>query len=402
MTELNLFRDAFAKCGTVRGSAKLLNWTRKKARYWKDRLDELSTETAETLVDEEEKVVEFRAQRIISLEDLLENAKVDLSKWQVTNYIVNSWETTCDGQPVPLFQVKANLRLKFCNLSPAEHKQIQYTPNCPGERPAGDFVLIVPDTQHGFSIDRRTNTYTPMHDTQAWKCVVEYAKTTKPTHVVLLGDHLDLAEWSTKYTRGPEHSFTTQQAIQALYDDLHALREAVGQDCEIHYLEGNHEARLQKILQEKLPQACDISAANSVQPLLSVPNILCLDKLNIQYHGPYGQASGDFWLWGEVLFTHGSRVKSKGGGSVNAVISDANYSTVFGHVHRSEIAFRTIHGPSSSNELFAMTPGTLSRTDGAVPPGGKPDWQQGCAVIWRDKSNRIRPRLLRLLDGVIW
>lgn len=404
MTDLSEFRDAFSKCGSVRGAAKLLGWTRKKARYWKEQLDKLTTTYAHS-VDEttEEQFVEISAGRIVTLGDLVERAKIDLSKWCITSYIANCWETTVEGVPTPLYQVKAVLRAKPPELTPATVREVQCANDYPGERPAGDFVLVIPDTQHGFTVNRRNNTYASMHDTSAWAAVLNYAEIVKPTHVVLLGDHLDLAEWSTKYTRGPEHSFTTQNAIQALYEDLHNLREAVGWSCKIHYIEGNHEYRLQKILEEKLPQACELSAANDNKPLFSIQSILKLDHLDISYHGPYGQSSADLWLWDKVMFTHGSKVKSKGGGSVNAVISDATHSVVFGHVHRAEIAFRTIHGPRNREELFAMTPGTLSRIDGAVPPGGKPDWQQGCAVIWRDPATgSIRPRLLRVIDNTVW
>lgn len=391
-----LVMDAYEQTGSKKGASKLLNWTRKKTRYWFDKAQEGGLETPD-----DETTIEYEGS-IKTLEQLLNEMEVDTTKWSVDNFRANAWEALgADGEKRTLFQVRANLSHKP-EFTPAElHASLRRTQceseeDCP-ELLAQDVCLVIPDTQHGFRKDKITGEMTPFHDTSAWKAMLDSAARCRPSEVVLLGDHLDLNEWSTKYTRGVDHWFTTQAAIQALHDDLAELREVVGWNCRIRYIEGNHEHRLQVMLQDRVPQLCAVSGANSIDPVVSVSNLLRLKELGIEYVGPYGE---ELWLWDEVRIHHGNVVRSEPGATVQSVLKTADYSEVFGHIHRVEgPVYKTIHGPGGTREIFVLTPGTLSRIDGAVPPGRRANWQQGFAYITRDEDGNIWPRAVRIRDG---
>ncbi len=102
-------------------------------------------------------------------------------------------------------------------------------------------------------------------------------------------------------------------------------------------LEGNHEMRLRKVLNDV---AC--GELRTLRPadkpsgpeLLSIPYLLSLDKLDVEYVEPYGKGH---W-WRGIHFHHGRLVRSRGGKTVSAMLNNSAHSQVVGHIHRREIA----------------------------------------------------------------
>jgi hypothetical protein len=243
-----------------------------------------------------------------------------------------------------------------------------------------EVCLCIPDIHVGFVGSE------PTHDTLAMKAALDMAREIKPSEVVLLGDALDLAGWSTKFLVAPEDRGRTMQAMTILRDWLLQLRQIVGDSVPIIYLEGNHEARIQKYLLALAPEALNLTLVGSSQPVLSVPALMRLDapELNVEYVGPYGRS---YQLWGRdgVDCSHGSLVRSQGGQSVAAMLQARPWSTVFGHVHRAELASRTLHTPEGPRVIWSMSPGTLARLDGIVPGAMTPNWSQACGIVRRDR-----------------
>ncbi len=258
-------------------------------------------------------------------------------------------------------------------------------------------ALVIPDMHVGFR--RATNgNLTPLHDESALKAALKMARQIRPSEVVMLGDNLDLAAWSSKFVPTPDLRETTQASLECLRDFLVALRKAVGPKCRLTYLEGNHEARIGKLLLVVAGEAYGLSPAGSDVPALSVPGLLRLaDKdLRINYLGPYGAT---YWLWGKVECTHGDLIRKRGGHTVGArLVEHPNHQT-FGHIHRCELAGRTLHGASGPHTVWAMSPGTLARLDGVVPAGtAHVDWQQGLGLITLDGED-IAMFLIPITNG---
>jgi hypothetical protein len=240
-----------------------------------------------------------------------------------------------------------------------------------------------------------------MHDRAAMSCAWRVAAMAKPSRVILLGDMLDLTEMSTRYPRPLDVIGTAQASIVEMAWWLRALRESLP-DAEIMYIEGNHEARLSRLTVERAASLDVLTAVDDTRPALSVPRLLGLDALGIEYVGPYG---ADAWLWPDsaapVRIHHGQIVRPRGGATVAAQLARGTSSVVGGHVHRVEVAWRTTHGPTGRRARIALTPGCLCRIDGGVPGVTlSPDWQQGWGWLARDvERDQVYGAAVPILDG---
>lgn len=342
-----------------------------------------ATPKVEIDVNEDRTAISAEGQGLVkSLEDLVREANIDLTKFKVTSYQPNTWTTPMrdqKGRPriVRSWQVKATL---VPRLDAAENVGIQkrVAPQI-GDAKNPNCTLIIPDSQHGYmwADDRRT--LIPMHDELACDVVLTVARRLQPGRIILLGDMLDLAEWSTKFPRSHVHRDTTRPTLQRLHDWLADLREACA-SAEIVYLEGNHELRIKNaLIQTGLPLE-GLTVVGDDRPVLTIPNLLGLDGLDIRYIEPYGAA---YWLNERTQACHGLKVRAKGGATAQAVLAESSHTKVFGHIHRVEIANKTIHGQDGARNITAASLGCLCRVDGAVPGyPGLPDWQQGFGVIW--------------------
>jgi hypothetical protein len=220
----------------------------------------------------------------------------------------------------------------------------------------------------------------------------------KPRKIVVLGDMLDLAPWSTKFATEPGLRFTTQHSLVELFWFLGCLRETCPK-AEIIYLEGNHENRIERALKEKVDEALDVRPANDPNglPSLSIPRLLSLDALDIEYRGPYG---ADYWLWNQVRIHHGHVVRGNSGGTTSAILNNSSHSQIVGHIHRVESHSKTIQTANGQKVITAMSPGCLCRLDGVVPAfAGKPlNWQQGFGVVQK-VQDRVTIMSYPILDG---
>jgi hypothetical protein len=356
------------------------------------------SEQNEVSVTESEGGVEVssKGRSISNLEQLVEAAKIDLSKWVVLEWSANTWESFYrvgeKHRKVQMWQVKARLAPSVTSfVKPVESKPIAFAPPPPIYTDKPLVAVVVPDTQHGFRWNDLRTKLIPMHDRRAIDAVVQLIARVKPDLIVHLGDGPDFAEWSTKYVRGPELVETTQPAIEELHFDLRRMRKAAPK-ARFIYLEGNHCFRIRSALTERLPVALSAKAVGDNREALHLARLLGFDGLGIEYAGPYG-SQGDDWYWEDrVRFVHDGGVRGKGGQTVASHVAKAEVTTLFGHIHRVELAARTIHRQGSQRVIVAASAGCLCRIDGAVPGAtARPDWQQGCAVVYlTDRTESVQ------------
>lgn len=310
------------------------------------------------------------------LQALLKEADVDQTKFEVERYTVNSWSK---GN----FQVKAHLRRKDEGAGPpvVEPPPIaRYVPyfavplGCKGMG-----TLCIPDIHFGFLADTVLDDegsvqveWETIHDPQAVSLTLAVAEAFRPPTIVILGDMLDLpglGRWDTSPTQRQQ----TLTAIQAARQFLGHLRGACP-DSRIILLEGNHEKRLADYLCRNAPEM--LWAAD-------VPGLLGLaaSDLRVEYVAPYrtkapvGQAQA-------ISAMHGYLIGKTGGESSAKNLREHSESTIYGHTHRLELAYRTSFGPDNRpRHIFSMGCGTLARIDGKVPGSVHPDWQQGFGFL---------------------
>lgn len=176
-------------------------------------------------------------------------------------------------------------------------------------------------------------------------------------------------------------------------------------------LEGNHDRRLQNAITQNAMHAVGIRRGGSAPddwPVLSVPYLLRLDELGIEYISGY--PAGEVWITDDLVAFHGRRVKSSGS-SAAATVFDENVSSIFGHVHRVELQYRTVRDRQGARRIFGASPGCLARTDGAVPstkgsvdPMGRPvpvseNWQNGIAVVSYTDAGEYSIELVHIENG---
>ena len=318
--------------------------------------------------------------RIQSLDALLDEAKVDRSKWAIKNWVANKWDALTKEGQIPMWQIKVWLEaIPAFMLDPV--KAVKPLPRQPSRGSQRDVerALIIPDSQNGYRVNRRDNTYRPLHDRKAWDLAIQVAQKMQPEFIILLGDMCDFAPFG-KYTTSSDLSFTTRPTLLELHWWLAQLRLAAPA-ARIIYLEGNHEARLAKIMTDSVKEAADLAPVNRDDlPALSVPSLLDLASLDIEYLGPYPE--GDYWLFDTVHILHGVVVRGKSGATTQSVIASASHSTIFGHIHRVEMASRTIQTKDGRRFIHSMSPGCICALDGAVPGASKrSNWQQGLGVV---------------------
>lgn len=344
---------------------------------------------------------------ISNLEQLVAAAGIDLSKWVVLEWGANTWESFYrvgeKHRKVQMWQVKARLVPSvLSSVKPVgSSKPVSLCP-IPTYTDKPLVAVVVPDTQHGFRWNDTRTRLIPMHDRRAIDAVVQLIARVKPDLIVHLGDGPDFAEWSIKYSRGPDLLETTQPAIEELHFDLRRMRKAAPK-ARFIYLEGNHCYRIRSALIERLPVALSAKAVGDSREALHLARLLGFDGLGIEYVGPYGSA-GDDWYWEDrVRFVHDGGVRGKGGQTVAAHVAKSEVTTVFGHIHRVEMAARTVHRRGATRTIYAASAGCLCRIDGSVPGAtARPDWQQGCAVVYlTDRTESVQ--LVPIHEGsLVW
>lgn len=350
--------------------------------------------------------------RIVSVEDLIEYARINLDEWIVERAVVNKWEVGAkisekslrweEGKILqgviedsgqikvePLFQVKLWLVKRHPDpVSPAVQPVVFNITKLPKPlKKESDMkvALILADPHFGFERDMHTGKLTPIHDRAALDIAMQLVG--EVDEVVVTGDLLDLTEWTDKYLRGPEVYWTTQPAIIEASWWLGNLSTC----ADTKVLEGNHEDRLRKSILVHLIQAYGLKPGGAKLPALSVPSLLGLEEMGIEYVGNY--PSGEVWLGDQAVCVHGDVVRSKSGGTVSSVVEDITSTTIFGHIHRIELATKTIHERKKTRTVSAFSPGCLCNTSGMVPGSkAKNNWQQGVGIIlYNDEDHAIIP-----------
>lgn len=341
-------------------------------------------------------------QRLGKLADLLETHNIDLSEigkidkikvWQgfhkdeagetqivdLAGVVISpSWET---GPEWPVVEPGPAYRLPKAGVKPTASDQ-------------WESAVVLPDIQAGF-YRAQDGTLVSTHDDQAIELAYSLIKAVRPSKVILVGDNLDLPDFSTKYVVTPAFQQTTQETINWTTRFCAQLR-ALAPEAEIVWLSGNHEERMPKwlamnaraafglrrgLLSDEIPERW---------PVLSVPYLCRMEEFGIDYRPGYPAAN--VWITDRLKVIHGDKVKSNGS-TAHMYLSREKVSVIYGHIHRREWAETTREDHDGSHTIMAASPGCLAKINGAVPSfhqgldlDGRPivrheNWQQGIAVV---------------------
>ena len=229
------------------------------------------------------------------------------------------------------------------------------------KRNSSEAILVLSDVHH------------PEHDRKVWATILELIKDIRPQEVILLGDFLEMA--SASMHGGAELEKLTED-FEAGKKALKEIREAVGEDCRITYLEGNHESRLTRFLWNKAP---------SLRDSLSYEVGLDLKALGVEWVPESKQPI----TRGDLDLTHGhqdlrERPSKYHSGKMAEVYGRPDRTVMYGHTHKPQVFTRpTVGGYATAIGLGCartLSPGWLH--------GQQAGWVHQIAVVYLSGAGR--------------
>ena len=231
--------------------------------------------------------------------------------------------------------------------------------------------VVIPDS-HGNHIDRK-----------AAKACIRDVKLVAPRQVVLLGDHLDCGgvfnAHQRNYTNELCESYEEDaDAANGFLDDL----QRVAPDAEFFYLEGNHEAHVERWAARAFTSRKD---AEGLLEKYGPASVLDLRGRGIRYfkrseHYMGISIPGTIRL-GKCYFTHGISA-AKYADAIHLARFGAN--VVFGHCHRRmDRGERTV----TSSGMLAACPGTLAKLQPLYLHTNPSSWMHGYGLQFVNMSS---------------
>ena len=125
-------------------------------------------------------------------------------------------------------------------------------------------AIIWPDTHIGID---------DSHDAKAVELALWICREIKPDYIYFLGDLGDFYSVSS-HCKDPNYKTILKDELYLVNKFLDRVRDE-NKECEIHFIEGNHENRASRYLAEKAPDLFGI---------VNVPDLLMLESRNMRYH----------------------------------------------------------------------------------------------------------------------
>lgn len=165
----------------------------------------------------------------------------------------------------------------------------------------------------------------PFHDEETIRNVFDCIVDRQPKYIVLLGDILDCYSIS-RFLKDPSRYRNLQDEINVFYKMMRTLMKEIP-NTEIHYVLGNHENRLEKLVREN----SGLYGLKKLEPR----EVFRLDDLGIAYHKTK-VVIDDF------IYYHGDVVRKDSAYSAKAEFYDHNCNSgISGHTHRAGSYYKT-------------------------------------------------------------
>lgn len=247
----------------------------------------------------------------------------------------------------------------------------------------------------------------PMHDAKLHDLACDYLRSLRPSIIVVNGDLIDLPTVS-KYRVDPFKTPSVQECVDAGYAILRDYRMACP-GAVMYMLPGNHEQRLQNILLDKIPALHMVRPGQTydIPPPLSVPNLLRLDELKIEWAT---STFGPEWPHAELVLSkhlsvmHGWIARKGSGASALGTLEALQRSIIVGHTHRSAIVLKRLNGsgPDDYKVLCAVEAGTMCYIPGGLGHTVAPNWQNSFAQIKLYDDGTFHAGLVPYVDGRLY
>ena len=330
-------------------------------------------------------------------EQAIEYHDIDTDIWKVSDYDTSTWNAQKKGgKVVQMSSVKLDLVKRVMDktvFDPVQPTTLDFEYD-PPSKPEADGLktgVLIPDTHIGYRRESYSRDMIPFHDRRCLDIDLQLIRDVDPDIIIILGDFLDMPNWSKKFVRSPEFSSILQAAVKEGHWWLRNMRE-IAPDAEIKYIQGNHGERVPRFLKSSTKAAYGIKPATATEDapdLVSVERMLDLPSLQVEWIGDY--PDGGHWINDNLVAEHGSTTSSVSGKTAGKVLDDARESHVFAHVHRVESATKTAYPQNGPKEYRAISLGCQVYLDGkgTEVPGNKKkqDWQDAVGIVEYESGN---------------
>lgn len=217
----------------------------------------------------------------------------------------------------------------------------------------------------------------PYHDDKALKAVYKFLEQHPVDTIILNGDILDFYDVSS-FDKDPDRINSLQSEINMAEKFFGKLRK-LSPNSRIIFVKGNHCSRLERYL-KKHPELYSLDA-------LKLPNLLGLDKFNIEYKDK------GFKL-GSLKIIHGDMVRKFSSYTARGELEKHDSSGISSHTHRGGVYYyRTPERYLAWFESFCLCDLNPEYID-------EPNWQQGFLYGYIEKDSfAVTP--IPIVDGKI-
>lgn len=231
-----------------------------------------------------------------------------------------------------------------------------------------------------------SDVHAPYHDTNAFDAVCSFAKDFDFDGCVINGDFMDFFPISS-HNKG-SLALLQGKSMKKEYDAgrklLKQLRSAI--DGDIHYIDGNHENRLDRWL---------ALADNAVwKDELTLENGLRFEEFGIKHAGKYPDA---FVRLGHLYVTHGTA-----GGDTPAKkhLMDYKVNILTGHLHTPQIYY----GATFGHPIASFVSGHLmdETSDAAKYMKAVNRWCKGFSIVYVRPNGEFNVQLIQFWNGVFF
>ena len=339
--------------------------------------EEISTSTrVEEVIKNNEKHITFTGFNIPQTEnEVIDYYKIDLNRWFIDKlkFISRGNEDNPNKQCTVVLKkiIPDNPKcpvLKKIEMPISYNKKKNYREDKNLKK-----TIVCCDSQIGFRRNLLTNELEPFHDRKALDLFLNLCDYIQPDELILAGDMLDISEGSEKFVKEPEFYYTTQSALLEFAYILEKI-VSVLPNTKIIYMLGNHEERVKRFALNNMSFAYTLKQPGTDLSILSLRNLLDLDKLGIDFIEDY--PGGQYWINDNLRVIHGEYTK------IGSELANSKISTIMGHTHSIDKKFKTSHGRDGIEKMFVQSVGCLCRIDGTVPGVKKqPNWQQSILLV---------------------
>lgn len=332
------------------------------------------------------------------IEGLLRDRGLNTDEWEVTGGTVNKW-----GNPEnPSHQLKANITKRNPDIQLVAPRSDGWV------APKKAKVDTSEPTLHVIVGDQQA----PFQDEQLHRLFLQWLDVNKPQYGTTLGDTVDFPNIS-RHQLDPENTAAVNECLQSAYDLLRGYVEA-SPNTRWTKIPGNHDERIRNLLfgKPKLHGLHRIQRAAAPgeqgEEVLSIPHLLRLDELGIEYiepHGEYEQAQVK--LSEHLAVRHGWIARKDAGKSAAETLKHLGFSILVGHTHRQGLVHKTTHDiDGNPTTLVAAEIGAMCRITNQLVDGRRfpsytvaPDWQNGFATAYIWPDGKFRVDLATYVDG---